>query len=71
MTNSNLQNSDSAHSICCYYSCSIKIVLLKLFTFLINTADKEIRNIYQYFFYSPSIVLLINQQTNKHTTIEF
>ena len=36
MTNSKLRNSDSAYSIC------ISQVLLKLFTFLLNTADKEI-----------------------------
>ena len=36
MTNSKVRNSDSAYSIC------FSQVLLKLFTFLINTADKEI-----------------------------
>ena len=41
MTKSKLRNSDSAYSI------SFSQVLLKLFTFLINTADKEIYNIYQ------------------------
>ena len=39
MTNSKLRNSDSAYSIC------FSQVSLKLFTFLINTADKEIYNI--------------------------
>ena len=38
MTNSKLRNWDSACSIC------FSQVLLKLFTFLINTADKEIYN---------------------------
>ena len=36
MTNSKVRNSDSAYSIC------FSQVLLKLFTFLINTADKDI-----------------------------
>ena len=43
MTNSKLRNSDSAYSIC------FSQVLLKLFTFLINTADKEIYNIFNSF----------------------
>ena len=42
MTNSKVRNSDSAYSIC------FSQVLLKLFTFLINTADKEIYNIFAF-----------------------
>ena len=67
MTNSKVRNLDSAHSI--YFS----QVLLKLFTFLINTAHKEICNIFNSF----SIPLILqykpNKQTNTHThtTMEF
>ena len=43
MTNSKVRNSDSAYSIC------FSQVLLKLFTSLINTADKEIYNIFNSF----------------------
>ena len=63
MTNSKLRNSDSAYSIC------FSQVLLKLFTFLINTVDKGIYNIL-IVFYSPITLLLTgqtNKQTNKHT----
>ena len=59
MTNSKVQNSDSAYSIC------FSQVLLKLFTFLINTADKEMynfNNLFPYYFNTNRI--------NKHT-IEF
>ena len=45
MTNSKVRNSDSAYSI--YFS----QVLSKLFTFLINTADKEIHNIFNSFLF--------------------
>ena len=45
MTNSKLRNSDSACSIC------FSKVLLKSFTFLINTADKEIYNIINSFLF--------------------
>ena len=59
MTNSKVRNSDSAYSIC------FSQVLLKLFTFLINTADKEIYNIFNsflflYYFYNTN-------RTNTHT----
>ena len=40
MINSKLRNSDSAYSIC------FSKVLLKLFTFMINTVDKMTYNIY-------------------------
>ena len=58
LANSKVRNSDFAYSIC------FSQVLLKLFTFLINTADKEIYNI--------SIVFLFpyyfnTNRTNKHT----
>ena len=43
MTNSKVRNSDSAYSIC------FSQVLLKLFTSLINTADKEIYDIFNSF----------------------
>ena len=43
MTNSKLRNSDSAYSIC------FSQVLLKLFSFLINTADKVKYNIFNSF----------------------
>ena len=62
MTNSKVRNSDSAYSIC------FSQVLLKLFTSLINTADKEIYSIF-IVFYSPNTVLLtgqINKQTHKY-----
>ena len=47
MTNSKVRNSDSAYSIC------FSQVLLKLFTSLINIANKEIYNIF-IVFYSPN-----------------
>ena len=62
MTNSKVRNSDSAYSIC------FSQVLLKLFTFLINTADKEIYNIL-IVFYSPNTLIQTGQtntQTHKH-----
>ena len=40
-----VRNLDSAYSIC------LSQVLLKLFTFLINTADKEIFNIFNSFLF--------------------
>ena len=61
MTNSKVRNSESAYSICFSH------VLLKLFTFLINTADKEIYNI-SIVFFSP-ITLLQTGQINKQTNI--
>ena len=45
MTNSKVRNLDSAYSIC------FSQVLLKLFNFLINTADKEIYNIFNSFMF--------------------
>ena len=57
MTNSKVRNSDSAYSIC------FSQVLLKLFTFLINTADKEIYNI-SIVFYSLITLLQTHKQTN-------
>ena len=63
MTNSKVRNSDSAYSIC------FSQVLLKLFTFLINTADKEIYNI-SIVFYSPITLIQAgqtNKQANEHT----
>ena len=62
MTNSKERNSDSAYLIC------FSQVLLKLFTSLINTADKEIFNIL-IVFYSPN-TLLLTGQTNKHTNTQ-
>ena len=65
MTNSKVRNSDSAYSIC------FSQVLLKLFTFLINTADKEIYNIFNsflfpHYFDTNRTNKQINIQTNKH-----
>ena len=58
MTNSKLRNSDSAYSI--YFG----QVLLKLFTFLINTADKEeIYNIFDSFLFP---YYCKTNRTNKH-----
>ena len=45
MTNPKVQNSDSAYSI------SFSQVLLKLFTFLINTANKKMYNIFHSFLF--------------------
>ena len=62
MTNSKVRNSDSTYSIC------FSEVLLKLFTSLINTADKEIYNIFNHF-YSPNTLIQTgqtNKQTHKH-----
>ena len=64
MTNSKVRNSDLAYSIC------FSQVLLKLFTFLINTADKEIYNIFNsfpfpYYFNTNRT----NKQTHKQTNI--
>ena len=61
----NLRNSDSAYSIC------FGQVLLKLFTFLINTADKEIYNIFNSFLFPYYFnTNWTNKQTNKHTHTE-
>ena len=57
MTNSKLRNSDSAYSTC------FSQVLLKLFTFLINTADIEVNKHLSIAFYSP-ISFLETGQTN-------
>ena len=59
MTNSKVRNSDSAYSIC------FSLVLLKLFTFLIKTADKEIYNIFSSFLFP----YYFTNRTNKHTNI--
>ena len=62
MTNSKVRNSDSAYSIC------FSQVLLKLFTFLIHTADKEIHNIFNSFLYPYYFITnRTNKQTNKNT----
>ena len=58
MTNSKVRNSDSACSIC------FSKVLLKLFAFLINTADKEIYNIFNSFLF---LYYFNTNRTNKHT----
>ena len=60
MTNSKVRNSDSAYSIC------FSEVLLKLFTFLINTEDKEIYNIFNSFLFP---YYFNTNRTNKHTNI--
>ena len=60
MTNSKVRNSDSAYSIC---FCQ---VLLKLFTFLINTADEEIYNIFNSFLFP---YYFITNRINKQTHI--
>ena len=59
MTNSKVRNSDSAYSIC------FSQVLSKLFTSLINTADKE-DTTFSIVFYSP-ITLIQTGQTNTQT----
>ena len=62
MTDSKLRNSDLAYSIC------FSQVLFKLFTFLINTADKEIYNIFNSFLFSYYFITnRTNKQTNTHT----
>ena len=58
MTNSKQRNSDSAYSIC------FSQVSLKLFTFLINAADKEMYNIFNSFIFS---YYFNTNQTNTHT----
>ena len=58
MTNSKVRNSDLAYSIC------FSQVLLKLFTFLINTADKEIYNIFNSFLFP---YYFNTNRTNKQT----
>ena len=57
-----VRNSDSAYSIC------FSQVLLKLFTFLINTPIKRFTT-FSIVFYSPNyfITNMTNKQTNKHT----
>ena len=50
MTNSKERNSDSAYSIC------FSQVLLSLFTFLKNPADKEIQHL-SIVFYSPNTLI--------------
>ena len=60
MTNSKVRNSDSAYSICFIQ------VLLKLFTFLINTADKEIYNIFNRFLFPYYFIRIQTGQTNTH-----
>ena len=61
MTNSKLRNSDSAYSMC------FSQVILKLFTFSINTADKEIYNIFNSFSMSFLFPYYFNtNRTNKH-----
>ena len=62
MTNSKVRNSDSAHSIC------FSQVFIKFFTFLMDTADKEIYYIL-IVFYSPN-TLIQTGQTNTHTYIQ-
>ena len=59
MTNSKVRNSDSAYLI--WFS----QVLLELFT-LINTADKEIYNIFSSFLFP---YYFITNRTNKQTNI--
>ena len=65
MTNSKVRYSDSAYSI------SFSQVLLKLFTFLISTADKEICNIYNSFLITLIQTRLNKQTYNKHWTTTF
>ena len=66
MTNLKVRNSDSAYSTC------FSQVLFKLFTFLINTADKEIYNIFSSFLFPYySITNQTNKQTHTRTTIDF
>ena len=61
MANSKLRNSDSV-SIC------FSQVSIKLFTFLINTADKEIYNIFNSFLFPYYFnTNRTNKQTHKHT----
>ena len=59
MRNSKVRNSDSAYSIC------FSQVLFKLFTFLINTADKEIYNIFNSFLFP----YYFNKKPDKQTHI--
>ena len=60
MTNSKVRNSDSAYSIC------FSQVLLKLFTSLISTVDKEIYNIFNSFLFPYYFnTNRTNKQTNK------
>ena len=60
MTNSKVRNSDSAYLIC------FSQVLLKLFTFLINTADKEIYNIFNSFLFPYSLIQTGQTNTQTH-----
>ena len=57
MTNSKVRNLDSAYLIC------FNQVLLKLFTYLINTADKKIYTTFSIVFYSP-FTLIHTTHTN-------
>ena len=63
MTNSKVRNSDSVYSIC------FSQVLIKLSTFLINTADEEIYNIFNGFLfpYDFNTNRKTNTDTNKQT----
>ena len=61
MTNTKVRNSDSAYSI------SFSQVLLKLFTFLINTANKEIYNVFNSFLFLYTLIQ--TGQTHKQTNI--
>ena len=58
MTNAKVQNSDSIYLIC------FDQVLFKMFTFLVNTADKEITT-FSIVFYSPN-TLIQTGKTHKH-----
>ena len=61
MTNSKVRNSDSTYSIC------FSQVLLKLFTSLINTTDKDIYNIFNSFLFPYYFITnRTNTQTHKH-----
>ena len=60
MTDSKLRNLDSAYSIC------FSQVLLKLVTFLRNTADKKIYNIFNSFLFP---YYFNTNRTNTHTHI--
>ena len=61
MTNSKVRNSDST------YSYSYSQVILKMFTFLINTADKEIYNNFNSFLF---LFYFNINRTNKQTNTQ-